>query len=39
MEAILALQAQLKQLQSAQPNQAHKLNERNVVDIVRKILA
>ena len=37
MQAILELQRQLKEIQQTQVNAAHKLNERNIVDIIRAI--
>lgn len=38
MQAILELQRQLKAVQQTKINSAHRLNERNVVDIIRKLL-
>ncbi|CDW88324.1 UNKNOWN [Stylonychia lemnae] len=38
MQAILELQRQLKAVQQSKGAQANKLNERNVVDIIRKLL-
>lgn len=37
MQAILELQRQLKEIQQTSTNAAHKLNERNIVDIIRMI--
>ena len=38
MQKILELQRQLKEVQQKQVNQAHKLNERNIVDIIQRLL-
>lgn len=38
MQAILELQRQLKEVQSQKSKSFHKLNERNAVDIIRKLL-
>jgi hypothetical protein len=38
MQAILELQRQLKEIQAVSINAAHKINERNVVDIIRKLI-
>ena len=39
MQAILDLQKQLKEVQQLKSKSAHKLNERNAVDIVRLLIA
>ena len=39
MQRILELQRQLKEVQKIKPNSECKLNERNIVDIVQKLIS